>query len=119
MLISNANRIAGINNFYRNVKLDDDAVEVVFCNFKRRIDIIKTFTLLFTMDAAKVSGIEFYKTNHIEVKFYDYPNKAWCVDGEKLDRAVLKYDISNIRNVKIMMPSKNIDKNFVHNKKDD
>ena len=118
MLISNANRIAGINNFYRNVKLDDDAFEVVFCNFKRRIDIIKTFTLLFTMDAAKVSGIEFYKTNHIEVKFYDYPNKAWCVDGEKLDRAVLKYDISNIRNVKIMMPSKNIDKNFIHNKKD-
>ena len=40
MLISNANRIAGINNFYRNIKLDDNKFEVI-CNFKRRIDIIK------------------------------------------------------------------------------
>lgn len=116
MLISNANRIAGINNFYRNVKLDDDQFEVLFCNFKRRIDIIRTFALLLTMDASKVSGIEFYKTNHIEVYFNEYPHKAWCVDGEQLDRAVLKYDISNIRNVKIMMPSKNIKKNFIKQK---
>ncbi len=117
MLISNANRIAGINNFYRDVLLDDNKFEVLFCNFKRRIDIIRTFTLLLTMDASKISGLEFYKTNHIEVKFEDYPHKAWCIDGEKLDRAVLNYDIKNIRHVKIMMPSKNIEKNFI-NKKD-
>ena len=116
MLISNANRIAGINNFYRNVKLDDDTFEVLFCNFKRRIDIIRTFALLFTMDASKISGIEFYKTNHIKVKFDEYPHKAWCVDGEQLDRAVLKYDIYNIRNVEIMMPKKNISKNFINQK---
>ena len=116
MLISNANRIAGINNFNRDVKLDDDKFEVIFCNFKRRVDIIRTFALLLTMDASKVSGIEFYKTNHIEVKFYDYPHKAWCVDGEQLDRAVLKYDISINKNVKIMMPSKNIKKNFAKEK---
>jgi diacylglycerol kinase family enzyme len=113
MLISSANRIAGINNFYKDVKLDDDTFEVLFCNFRRRIDILRTFTLLLTTDITKVSGLEFYKTNHIEVKFYDYPKNAWCVDGEKLDRSVLKYDISNIRNVKIMMPTKNIDKNFI------
>ncbi len=114
MLISNANRIAGINNFYRDVKLDDDAFEVIFCNFKRRVDILKTFALLLTMDASKVSGVEFYKTNHLEVKFYNYPHKAWCIDGEKLNRATLNYKITNIRNVKIMMPSKNISKNFIN-----
>lgn len=117
MLISNANRIAGINNFYKDVKLDDDTFEVLFCNFRRRIDIIKTFALLMTVDISKVSGFEFYKTNKIEVKFKDYPKKAWCVDGEKLDRAVLKYEINNIKNVKIMLPKKNIDKIF-QNKKD-
>lgn len=117
MLISNANRIAGINNFYKNIKLDDDRFEVLFCNFRRRIDILKTFTLLLTTDASKVSGIEFYQTNHVEIKFDNYPKKAWCIDGEKLNRAVLKYDISTIRNVKIMMPSKNIEKNFINNKK--
>lgn len=116
MLISNANRIAGINNFYKDVKLDDDQFEVLFCNFKRRVDIIKTFTILMTTDIEKVSGVEFYKTNHLEIKFADYPKKAWCIDGEKLDRAVLNYEISNVRNVKIMMPKKNIDKIFINKK---
>ena len=115
MLISNANRIAGINNFYKDVKLDDDAFEVVFCNFRKRIDIIKTFALLITTDITKVSGLEFYKTNHMEIEFENYPKKAWCIDGEKLKKAVLKYDIKNIRNVKIMMPRKNVSKNFVNN----
>lgn len=116
MLISNANRIAGINNFYKDVKLDDDQFEVLFCNFKRRVDMIKTFTILMTTDIERVSGVEFYKTNHLEIKFADYPKKAWCIDGEKLDRAVLNYEISNVRNVKIMMPKKNIDKIFVNKK---
>lgn len=116
MLISNANRIAGINNFYKDVKLDDNQFEVLFCNFKRRVDIIKTFTILMTTDIERISGVEFYKTNHLEIKFADYPKKAWCIDGEKLDRAVLNYDISNVRNVKIMMPKKNINKIFVNKK---
>ena len=51
-----------------------------------------------------------------DIKFEDYPKKAWCIDGEKLDRAVLNYEIHNIRNVKIMMPRKNIDKIFVNKK---
>ena len=116
MLISNANRIAGINNFYKDVKLDDDTFEVLFCNFRKRIDIIRTFTMLLTLDVTKVSGLEFYRTNHRELEFEDYPKKAWCIDGEKLDRAVLKYDISNIHDFKIMMPKKNIDKIFVNKK---
>lgn len=110
MLISNANRIAGINNFYKDIKLDDNKFEVLFCNFRRRIDIIKTFSILLTTDVQKVSGFEFYRTNKIEVIFDDYPKKAWCVDGEKLDRAVLKYEIINERNVQIMLPKKNINK---------
>lgn len=114
LLISSANRIAGINNFYRNVKLDDDQFEVLFCNFKRRIDILRTFALLLTTDASKISGLEFYKTNHLEIEFKNYPKKAWCIDGERLDQAVLHYDIRNIRNVKIMMPKKNIKKNFIN-----
>ena len=52
MLISNANRIAGINNFYKDVKLDDDTFEVLFCNFRKRIDIIRTFTMLLSFSIA-------------------------------------------------------------------
>lgn len=115
ILISNANRIAGINNFYRDVKLDDNQFEVLFCNFKRRIDILKTFSLLMTLDASKVSGIEFYKTNNLKIEFEEYPKYNWCIDGEKLNRATLKYEIKNIRNVKRMMPTKNINKIFINN----
>lgn len=118
ILISNANRIAGINNFYRNVKLDDDQFEVLLCNFNRRIDIIKTFSLLMTMDASKVSGVEFYKTNHLELEFDDYPKHGWCIDGEKLKYSTLKYDIKNVNHIKIMLPTKNIDKIFVNKKID-
>lgn len=115
ILISNANRIAGINNFYRDVKLDDNQFEVLFCNFRRRIDILKTFSLLMTLDASKVSGIEFYKTNNLKIEFEEYPKYNWCIDGEKLNRSTLKYEIKNIRNVKIMMPTKNINKIFINN----
>lgn len=112
MLISNANRIAGINNFYKDIKLDDDKFEVLFCNFKKGIDIIKTFTVLMTSDISKVSGFEFYRTNKIDVTFEKYPKKSWCIDGEKLDRAVLKYSVENENNIRIMLPKKNINKLF-------
>lgn len=112
VLITNATRIAGINNFYKDVYLDDDNFEVIFCNFRKRIDIIRTFSLLITMDASKVSGVEFYKTNKLSLTFEEYPKNQWCIDGEKLDRANLNYTIKNINNIKIMMPTKNIKKIF-------
>lgn len=112
VLITNATRIAGINNFYKDVYLDDDRFEVIFCNFRKRIDIVKTFSLLMTMDASRVSGVEFYKTNNLYLEFDEYQNKEWCIDGERLDRASLNYSISNINKVKVMMPSKNVKKIF-------
>ena len=39
VIISNANRIAGINNFYNDVKLDDGKFEILFCNLTRKKDI--------------------------------------------------------------------------------
>ncbi len=116
MMISNATRVAGINNFYRDVKLDDDQFEVLFCRFKKRIDIIRTFTILMTAGVDKVPGIEFFKTNNLKLKFSEYPKNAWCIDGEKLDRAVLNYEIKNVRNVQIMLPKKNLDKIFINKK---
>ena len=64
-----------INNFYKDIKLDDDQFEVLFCNFKRRIDILRTFSVLLTTDITKVSGLEFYRANKLEVIFDNYPKK--------------------------------------------
>ena len=113
MLISNANRIAGINNFYKDVKLDDNEFEVLLCNFRNRIDIIKTLKLLTTNDINKVSGLEFYKTDKIKLKFANYPDKSWCIDGEKLDRSKLNYTVSIINDFEILMPTTYNDELFV------
>lgn len=118
VLISNANRIAGINNFYKDVKLNDNQFEVLLCNFRNRIDIAKTVRLLMTNDINKVSGVEFYKTNKVEMRFEDYPKKGWCIDGEKLDRSTLDYEISMINNFEILMPTTYNDELFLNEKKE-
>lgn len=113
ILISSANRIAGFNNFYRDVKLDDNTFEVLLCTYTRRLDIIRAFGMLVATDASRVSGFEFYRTSHLKITFKNYPKNAWCVDGEKLEIRTRTYEIKNERNVQILMPKKNIKKLFV------
>ncbi len=112
ILISNANRIAGINVFYKDVKLDDNQFEVLLCNFTTRRHIIRTLKLLIDNDPNNISGLEFYKTNRIKFEFDQYPKKAWCIDGEKLNRANKTYIFETINDFKILMPNKNIKKLF-------
>ena len=54
----------------------------------------------------------------MKIEFEEYPKYSWCIDGEKLNRANLKYEIKNINKVKIMLPTKNIKKIFVNKKID-
>ena len=103
LILSSANRISGINNFYKDVKLDDDKFEVLLCNITKKIDIIKSLYWLTMYDVSKVPGIYSYKTNNLKIKFIEKPKKAWCVDGEKLDSETLK----------MMIPKKNVEKLFV------
>lgn len=112
MLISSANRIAGFNNFYKDVKLDDDNFEVLLCTYTRKLDIIKALGMLVATDASRVAGFEFYRTSHLKVTFRHHPKNAWCIDGEKLEIRTKTYDIKNERNVQILIPKKNVDKLF-------
>lgn len=113
MLVSSANRIAGFNNFYKDVKLNDDKFEVLMCTYSRRVDIIKALGMLVTSDAAHVDGFEYYKTSELVIKFNKYPKKAWCVDGEKLEIRTKSYTIKNEKDVEILIPKKNLDKLFI------
>lgn len=113
ILISNANRIAGVNAIYKDVKLDDNQFEVLLCNFATRRNIIRTLRLLVDNDPNNVSGLEFYKTDKIKFEFETYPKKKWCIDGEKLDRATKVFDFKTVNNFKILMPNKNVTKLFV------
>lgn len=112
ILVSNANRIAGINNFYENVLLDDNRFEVLFCKLSSKKDIIKAMYHLTKSDIANVEGFEFHKISKLELEFNDKPNANWCLDGEKYDEINEKYNIDIIRNVKLLLPKKNINKLF-------
>lgn len=116
-LISNANRIAGINHFYRNVKLDDNLFEVAFCNLQTKKDIMKSLIYLRLNDITKVPGFYFHKTNHIKIKFHDKLKKPWCIDGELYRSEDNVYDIKIERGVPMVVSEQVVDKMFVRGEK--
>lgn len=81
-LITNANRVAGINNFYKDIKLDDNKFEVLLCNITKLKDIIKTLYFFALYDASKIPGFYFYQTDNIKIKFNSPLKKPLCIDGE-------------------------------------
>jgi len=111
VIISNANRIAGINNFYNDMKLDDNKFEVMFCSLNKKIDILKAIYTLKTSDIKYVSGIEIYKASKLDIEFQD--SKTWCVDGEKYEGDKLKYSINLSHDVDLLIPNKNLEKLFI------
>lgn len=111
-IISNATRIAGINNFYKDVKLNDDKFEVLFCNLKKKQEIIKSLIYLKTSDITKVPGFYFHKTNNLKIKFIDKLRKPWCIDGEKLNDNSNTYEITVNSELKMLVPKKINEKLF-------
>ena len=62
---------------------------------------------------SKVPGIYFYKTNNVKLNFNNSYNSSWCVDGEELKDRHVRYNVSTVNNVKILVPTKNIKKLFI------
>jgi YegS/Rv2252/BmrU family lipid kinase len=113
MLISNANRIAGIKNFYKDIKLNDNKFEVLLCDATAKRDIAKGFYKLKTSDITKAPGFFFYKTDKFKVTFNDKKSMEWSLDGEKYTEETSTFDIKIVRNVSILLPNKNIKKLFI------
>jgi len=112
ILISNANRIAGFNNIYKEVKLDDDQFEIMFCNITRRKDLVRTLMLLMRTGITNVPGIFCHTSNEIEIKNKEDFQNRWTIDGEDLqdDRRTFKITID--KNLHMLVPKKNIKKLF-------
>ena len=114
ILVSNANHIAGLKNVYKDVKLDDDKFEVIFCTIKKKKDILKSLYFLTMYNPSKVPGIYFYKTNNIKIKINNQEYKDWCIDGEELKKSPSDiYKITTINNIPILIPTKNVSKLFI------
>ena len=117
-LITNANRVAGINNFYKDIKLDDNKFEVLLCNITKLKDIVKTLYFFALYDASKIPGFYFYQTDNIKIKFNSPLKKPLCIDGESFDDMSGSYNIKIDHDVYVLMPSKNVNNLFVNDKKE-
>ena len=116
-LITNSNRVPGINNFYKDIKLDDNKFEVLLCNITKLKDIVKTLYFFALYDASKIPGFYFYQTDNIKIKFNSPLKKPLCIDGESFDDMSGSYNIKIDHNVYVLMPKKNINSLFVEKKK--
>lgn len=115
-LITNANRVAGINNFYKDIKLNDNKFEILMCNITKFKDIVKTLYFFAIYDASKIPGFYFYKTDNLKIKFNSPVKKPLCIDGESLDDLSGEYNIKIDRDIYVLMPKKNIDSLFIDEK---
>ena len=116
-IITNANRVAGINNFYKDIKLNDNKFEVLLCNITRLHDLVKALYFFTKYDASRIPGFYFYKTDNLTIKFNTPLKKALCIDGESLPDLSGKYEIKIDHDVHVLMPSKNINTLFIEDKK--
>ena len=112
IIVSNANRIAGINNFYRDMKLNDKKFEVMFCSISKLRKLARAFYTLKTSDISYISGVECYKTDNIKITFND-DFEPWCLDGEKYDDTKRTFVIETKKEIEMMIPTKNVDKLFL------
>ena len=113
-IISNANRIAGINNFYKDVKLDDDTFEVLLCSIEKRSAMLKSLFKLGIQDITKVRGVELYRTNNFKIKFNNKLKKPWTIDGEKYPERDKYYEININRDIKFRLSNNAINENCIN-----
>ena len=111
-VIANATRIAGIKGFMKDVKLDDNKFEVLLCNITKKQDIVRSLYYLTTNDITKVPGFYFHKVSSMKIKFHDNQKRNWCIDGEKLEDESDTYEIKIKRNIRLLIPKKNVGELF-------
>ena len=112
MMICNATRIAGMDSFFKNVKLDDDLFEIYIVTAKKRLDILRALGLSIFKGPKNIENVISFRANNIKVKFKERLKKNWCIDGEKLELNTLTYDIKNNHSISFLVPKKNISKLF-------
>ncbi|MBR3198890.1 MAG: YegS/Rv2252/BmrU family lipid kinase [Bacilli bacterium] len=112
LLICNASRMGGIK-MLQDVKMDDSRFEVLLSNITTKKDIVKSL-LMVKNDITKVPGFYFYKTDYLKIKFRKKPDKNWCIDGEELLDDSLEYEIDIVKDLKMLLPKKEINNIFVN-----
>ena len=112
-IVSNANRIAGIKSFYKDVKLDDDTFEVLICSVKSRRELLRGLVDMGLYEIDKVPAVKIIRTNNLKIKFKSRLRKPWTIDGEKLNTKTDTYEIKIVKNVRFRLSEKAAKKNCI------
>lgn len=112
IFITNSSRVAGVNDIYFDVKLDDNMFEVALADVKTKKEMLKMLVLISTMDVKDLPGITYYQTNDFEIEFITPPKTSWCIDGEEYKSAKKHFKFRVDKSTKMLMPKKNIKKLF-------
>ena len=109
IFVSNSSRIAGQPDVYYDVKLDDNMFEVAFASIKNKKDMLKMLVLISTMDVKDIPDIQYYRTNNLEIEFFDKPKTSWCIDGEEYKSNSNKFVFKVKQNMKMQVPKETAD----------
>lgn len=112
IFITNSSRVAGIDNIYQDVKLNDQMFEVAFCKFTKKSELIKAIPSLLTMSVKKTPGIVYYRTNHLKINFKEELKESWCIDGEEYSSKKNEFEFCVKNDMNMLVPRKNIKKLF-------
>ncbi len=112
IFITNSSRIAGVNDIYYDIKLDDKMFEFAFAEVKNKKDMLKLFVKIFNMDIKEVPGITYHQTDNLELEFLDTPKTSWCIDGEELKADLKRFTFKIHKSMKMLLPKTNIKRLF-------
>lgn len=102
IMVSNSNHIAGVNNFHKNVKLDDGEFEVLLCKSSDIVNMAINFMRYFM--GLETENIISLKGHDINIQMDEQSEKAWCIDGEKLSENSRNIIIRAKTKMKILTP---------------
>lgn len=112
IFITNATRVAGVDDIYYDVKLDDNMFEIALASPKNKAQVLRMLIQLTTKDAKDIPGITYYQTNNLEIEFLTEPKTSWCIDGEEYKSSSNKFKFKVDKSIKMLMPKENVKKLF-------
>lgn len=113
IFVTNSSSFAGINDIYPDVKLDDNMFEVLLCNIKSKISLLKILSMIKKKDIRTIPNLKYYKTNNLKITFDNIPGESWCLDGEEMKHNNKKFNFYITKEINALVPKANINKLFV------
>ena len=105
--ITNSSRVAGFNDIYYDIKLDDGKFEVALAKAKNKAELFRLFAMLGTRDIKDIPEVTYYRTDNIEIEFLDKPKTSWSIDGEEYKTDSNKFTIRVVKGPKMFLPKHN------------